>query len=131
MSINNPAFGDYINIIYHVELEIKDTTDADHHASYLDLLLKYDNFHRLQVKLYDKRDDFNFDIVNFPLLSSNIPQSGACLNSEGSQVRRFSIPKVLKSENQFSNDISIGSVRLCPSRLKLLSMCIINVDKHR
>ena len=53
------------------------------------------------------------------------------LNSEGSQVRRFSIPKVLKSENQFSNDISIGSVRLCPSRLKLLSMCIINVDKYR
>ena len=43
----------------------------------MDLLLKYDNFHRLQVKLYDKRDDFNFDIVNFPFLSSNIPQSPA------------------------------------------------------
>ena len=57
LSINNPKFGDYINIIYPVELEIKDTTDANHHASYLDLLLKYDNFHRLQVKLY-KRDDF-------------------------------------------------------------------------
>ena len=51
LSINNPTFGDYINIIYPVQLEIKDTTDADHHASYLDLLLKYDNFHRLQVKL--------------------------------------------------------------------------------
>ena len=77
LSINNPTFGDYINIIYPVELEIKDTTDADHHASYLDLLLKYDNFHHLQVKLYDKRDDFNFDIVNFPFLCSNIPQSPA------------------------------------------------------
>ena len=32
---------------------------------------------RLQVKLYDKRDDFNFNIVNFPFLSSNIPQSPA------------------------------------------------------
>ena len=68
LSINNPTFGDYINIIY---------PDADHHASYLDLLLKYDNFHHLQVKLYDQRDDFNFDIVNFPFLSSNIPQSPA------------------------------------------------------
>ena len=76
LSINNPTFGDYINIIYPEELEIRDTTDADHHASYLDLLLIYDNFHRLQVKLY-KRDDFNFDIVNFPFLSSNIPQSPA------------------------------------------------------
>ena len=79
MSIHNPKFGDYIDFIYPVELEIKDTTDADHHASYLDLLMKYDNnyFHRLQVKLYDKRDDFNSNIVNFPFLSSNIPQSPA------------------------------------------------------
>ena len=63
-------------VIYPVELEIKDTTDADHHASYLDLLLKYDNFHRFQVKLY-KRGDVNFDIINFPFLCSNIPQSPA------------------------------------------------------
>ena len=75
MSINNPKFVDYINIIYPVELEIKYTTDAGHRASYLDLLLKYDNFHRLQVKLYDKRDDFNFVIVNFPFLCSNSLQS--------------------------------------------------------
>ena len=74
LSINNSKFGYYINIIYPVKLEIKDTTDADHHTSYLDLLLKYDNFNRLQVKLYDQRDYFNFDIVNFPFLNSNIPQ---------------------------------------------------------
>ena len=30
---------------------------------------------RLRVKIYDKRDDFNFDIVNFPFLCGNIPQS--------------------------------------------------------
>ena len=30
-----------------------------------------------QVKLYDKRDDFNFSIVNFPFLCGNIPQSPA------------------------------------------------------
>ena len=77
LSINNPKFGDYIDYIYPVELEIKDTTDADHQASYLDLEISYDRDKRLQVKLYDKRDDFNFNIVNFPLLSSNIPQSSA------------------------------------------------------
>ena len=75
LSINNPKVGDYIDYLYPVELEIKDTTDADHQASYLDLDLSYDRDKRLQVKLYDKRDDFNFNIVNFPLLSSNIPQS--------------------------------------------------------
>ena len=66
-----------IIFIYPAELEIKDTTDADHRASYLDLDLNYDRDKRLQVKLYDKRDDFNFNIVNFPFLSSNIPQSPA------------------------------------------------------
>ena len=77
LSINNPKFGDYIDYIYPVELEIKDTTDVDHQASYLYLDLSYNRDKRLQVKLYDKRDDFNFNIVNFPFLSSNIPQSPA------------------------------------------------------
>ena len=74
MSFNNPKFGGYIDYVYPVELEIKDATDVDHQASYLDLDLNYNRDKRLQVKLYDKRDDFIFNIVNFPFLSSNIPQ---------------------------------------------------------
>ena len=77
LSINNPKFGNYIVDIYPAELEIKDTTDADHRASYLDLDLSYDRYTRLQVKLYDKRDDFTLNIANFPFLISNIPQSPA------------------------------------------------------
>ena len=29
----------------------------------------------LKNKIYDKRDDFNFDIVNFPFLDGDIPRS--------------------------------------------------------
>ena len=32
---------------------------------------------KLTTRLYDKRDDFNFPIVNFPFLSSNIPSAPA------------------------------------------------------
>ena len=71
------TLGNNIDDIYPAELEIKDTSVADHQASYLDLDLSYDKDKLLQVKLYDKRDDFNFNIVNFPFLSSNIPQSPA------------------------------------------------------
>ena len=46
-------------------------------ASYLDLFLFIDSGGRLNSKLYDKRDDFAFPIVNFPFLSSNIPASPA------------------------------------------------------
>ena len=75
--MNNPKFWEYINDIYPEELEIKDTTDAHNKASYLDLLLSADSDLRLKVKLYDKRDDFSFPIVNFPFMSSNIPESPA------------------------------------------------------
>ena len=45
-----------------------DTTDTDSSASYLDLHLEIDSERRLRTKLYDKRDDFNFPIVNFPFI---------------------------------------------------------------
>jgi hypothetical protein len=43
-----------------------DTTDTDRSASYLDINLEIDSEWRLRTKLYDKRDDFSFPIVNFP-----------------------------------------------------------------
>ena len=42
LSLNNPKFNDYIDVIYPKELEIKDTTDAPKWANYLDLHLEFD-----------------------------------------------------------------------------------------
>ena len=72
LSLNNSRFGDFVDCIYPIEPEIKDTTDADRSVSYLDLHLEIDSEGRLRTKLYDKRDDFNFPIVNFPFVCSNI-----------------------------------------------------------
>ena len=63
--------------MYPVELEIKDTTESNTSASYLDLLLSTEREGQLHTSIYDKRDDFNFNITNFPFLSSNIPASPA------------------------------------------------------
>jgi hypothetical protein len=41
-------------------------------ALYLDLLLKLDINGKITTQLYDKRDDFNFSIVNFPYLCSTV-----------------------------------------------------------
>jgi hypothetical protein len=38
LSLKNSNFGDYVNSIYPIELEIKDTIDTATSASYLDLL---------------------------------------------------------------------------------------------
>ena len=37
LSLNNSRFGDFIDRIYPIELRIKDTTDTDRSASYLEL----------------------------------------------------------------------------------------------
>ena len=73
LPINNPEFGKYLGRMYPVELEIKDTTESNTSASYLDLLLSIGRDGQLHTSIYDKRDDFNFNITNFPFLSSNIP----------------------------------------------------------
>jgi hypothetical protein len=61
-----------VNQVVVVELEIKDTTDTDTSASYIDLHIEIDSEGRLRTNPYDKRDDFNFPIVNFPFICSNI-----------------------------------------------------------
>ena len=77
LSIKNPDFQNYLGQMYPTELEIKDTTESNTSASFLDLLLSIGRDGQLWSSLYDKRADFNFHITNFPFLSSNIPPSPA------------------------------------------------------
>ena len=72
LSLNNSRFDDFVDCIYHIELEIKDITDTDRSVSYIDLDLEIDSQRRIRTKRYVKRDDFNFYIVNFPFICSNI-----------------------------------------------------------
>ena len=58
----------YIDRIYPIELEIKDTTYTVRSASYFDLCIEIDSDGRLKLKIYDKRNDFHFLIVNFPFI---------------------------------------------------------------
>ena len=76
LSLKNTKFAEYLEFIYPRELEIKETTETSASSSYLDCYLYIDNG-KLTTRLYDKRDDFNFPIVNFPFLSSNIPSAPA------------------------------------------------------
>ena len=65
LSLNNSKLSDFNGRIHRIELEIQDNTDKTRYASYLDLHLEIDSEDRLRTKLYDKRDDFTFQIVNF------------------------------------------------------------------
>ena len=88
VSINNPDFDNYLGQMYPAELEIKNTTESNTSASYLDLLLSIGMDGHLSTSLCDIRCDFNFHITNFPFLSSNI-QSSQVYGVFISQLKRY------------------------------------------
>ena len=67
----NTKFAEYLEVIYPRELKIKETTDTAASSSYLDCYLYIDNG-KLTTRLYDKWDDFNFSIDNFPFLRAPV-----------------------------------------------------------
>ena len=58
--------------IYPPELQLKKANNTDTEAPFLDLHLSIANGF-VSSKIYDKRDDFGFDIVNFPFLDGDVP----------------------------------------------------------
>ena len=73
---NFPSFKDHVYEIYPRALEIKPEFTNPREVAYLDLKMKVENVN-LMFSVYDKRDDFNFDIVNFPFMDSCIPKKSA------------------------------------------------------
>jgi hypothetical protein len=55
LSFNNSKFDDFVNRIYAIELEMKDTTDTARSASYLDLHPKIDSEGLLRMKFNDNK----------------------------------------------------------------------------
>ena len=70
---NNKTFLDYLKEIYQSQLTIQKANKSDHLSDYLDLTLIIDSGGKLPIRLHDKRDDFDFHIVNFLFFSNNIP----------------------------------------------------------
>ena len=76
LDIDNNFFDTMVNRIYPSELQLNKANVSDAEASFLDLHLSIsDGF--VKTKIYDKRDDFDFDIVNFPFLDGDVPRSAS------------------------------------------------------
>ena len=73
LNIDNPYFEGLVNQIYPPELQFSQANTSDTEAPFLDLHLSISNGF-VSSKIYDKRDDFNFDIVNFPFLDGDVPR---------------------------------------------------------
>ena len=73
LNIDNTYFDGLISQIYPQELQLNKDNSSDTKAAFLDLHLSIvDGF--VSCKIYDKRDDFDFEIVNFPFLDGDVPR---------------------------------------------------------
>ena len=67
LNIDNPYFEQMVGQIYPTELQLNKANSSNTEAPFFDLNLSITNG-IVSSKIYDKRDDFNFEIVNFPFL---------------------------------------------------------------
>ena len=74
LNIDNTYFDGMVKQIYPLELHLNKANSSDTEAPFLYLHLTIsDGF--VSSKIYDKRDDLYFDIVNFPFLDGDIPRA--------------------------------------------------------
>ena len=73
-NIDNPYFDNFVSYIYPKELKLNKTNVSCTSVSFLDLDLNISN-DIVTSKVYDKRDDFDFQIVNYPHLDGDVPRA--------------------------------------------------------
>ena len=67
-------FDNTVSKIYPSELLRNKANTSDTEATFLDLHLSISN-DIVSTKIYDKRDDFDLEIVNFPFFDGGVPRS--------------------------------------------------------
>ena len=73
LNIDNIYFDQMVDRIYPTELQLNRANSSDTEAPFLDLNLCISRG-TVSTKSYDKRDDFDFDIANFPFLDGDVPR---------------------------------------------------------
>ena len=63
-----------VSQIYPSELQLNKANTSDTKSAFLDVHLSIST-DVVSTKIYDKRDDFDFEIVNFPFLDGHVPRS--------------------------------------------------------
>ena len=74
LNINTVYYDNIISQIYPLEFQLNKANTTDTKAAFLDLHLSISN-DMVSTKNYDKRDDFDFEIVNYPFLDVDVPRS--------------------------------------------------------
>ena len=111
-----------VSQIYPSELQLNKANTSDTEAAFLDLHVSISN-DIVSSKIYDKRDDIDFEIVNFPFLDGDVPRS----TSYGvyiSQLIRFA------RASSYVTDLNTGNKLLTQKLLKAAYSVTMNVFRN-
>ena len=98
LNINNVYFDNMVSQIYPSELQLCKTNTSDTEAAFLDLHLSTCIYKDIvSTKIYDKRDDFDFEIVNSPCLDGDVP----CLLTQKLLKQGYRYHKLYKTFSKF------------------------------
>ena len=144
LNINNVYFDTLVSQIYHSELQLNKTNTSDTKVAFYTCILYISNG-IVSTKIYDKRDDFGFEIVNFPILDGDVPCSTSygvyisqliCFARASSHIADFSTSNKLltlkllkhgywyhKLTKHFQNFIDDTMIRYLNSKLDLNLSC--------
>merc|ERR1712074_272415 len=114
-------------------LEIKLESDNTQEVTYLNLKIKSENS-TLNFSVYDKRDDFSFDIVNFPYIDSCIPKKSAlgvylsqliryakiCSKFVDFKLKAVSLVKKSKNQGYYDRDLRRLSLKFFRERREMI-----------
>ena len=74
LNINNVYFDTMVSQIYHSELQLNKANTSDTEVAFLNLYLSISNEIAF-TKIYEKRENFDFEIVNFSILNGDVLRS--------------------------------------------------------
>ena len=119
LNIDNTYFDGLISQIYPPELELNKANSSDTEAAFLDLHLSIvDGF--VSCEIYDKRNDFDFEIVNFPFLDGDVPPA-ASYSVYISQLIRFA--RVSSHVTDFNTRNKLLTVKLLNQGYRYHKLC--------
>ena len=99
LNIDNHYFEQMVGHIYPTELHLNNANSFDTEAPFFDLILSITNG-IFSPKIYDKQDDFNFEIVNFPFQEGDVP----CSPSDGVYISKIlHFASVCSNVDDFNN----------------------------
>ena len=106
---DNKLFATLISSIYPSVMELQNTNLSPNKVNYLDMTISIYRG-KYGYKSYDKRNDFGFEIINYPDIRGNIPKTPS-YGVYMSQMVRFC--HINKSVHNFKKDVTTLVNKLC------------------